>query len=80
LGHGWDIPWHVCLEQGCDIPGTPVWDMAEHQLLRLDPLERRREPVVPDERHPLDERLVAAHRPVEPPEMVVPKASCGASG
>ena len=31
-----------------------------------------REPVVPDQRHPLDERLIGADHPIEPPEQVVP--------
>ena len=45
--------------------------LAEHQPLRPDALVRRGEPVVPDERHPLDERSARAHHPVEPPEVVV---------
>src|SRR5215211_970951 len=45
--------------------------LAEHQSLRADALVRRREPVVPDERHALDQWTAAAHHAVEPPEVVV---------
>ncbi len=45
--------------------------LAEHQLLRADPVERGGEPVVPDERHALDERPARARHSVEPPEVVV---------
>ena len=45
--------------------------LVEHPLLRADAGVRGREPVVPDERHPLDELLVRAHHAVEPPEVVV---------
>ena len=44
---------------------------GEHQLLRADAVGRGGEPVVPDERHPLDERARGADHPVEPPEVVV---------
>ena len=44
--------------------------LAQHQLLR-DAGLRGREPVVPDERHPLDERRLRAHHPVQPPQVVV---------
>ena len=54
--------------------------LVEHELLRADAVVRGREPVVPDEGHPLDELLVRAHHAVEPPEVVVPPASRGASG
>ena len=45
--------------------------LVQHQLLRADAVERGREPVVPDEGHPLDERAGRPHHPVEPPEVVV---------
>ena len=45
--------------------------LVEHQPLRADAVVRGREPVVPDERHALDERPVRAHHAVEPPEVVV---------
>ena len=51
--------------------------LREHQLLRADAVVRGREPVVPDEGHPLDERAVRAHHPVEPPEVVVAVGVCG---
>ena len=44
--------------------------LAQHQLLR-DAGLRGREPVVPHERHPLDERRLRAHHPVQPPQVVV---------
>ena len=46
--------------------------LVQHPLLRADPVVRGREPVVPDERHPLDQLLVRAHHAIEPPEVVVP--------
>ena len=45
--------------------------LLEHQPLRADPGVRGREPVVPDERHALDEGAVGANHAVEPPEVVV---------
>ena len=45
--------------------------LADHQALRTDGLVRRREPVVPDERHPLRQRTARPHHPVEPPQVVV---------
>ena len=45
--------------------------LADHQALRADRLVRGREPVVPDERHPLGQRTARAHHAVEPPEVVV---------
>jgi len=45
--------------------------LADHQARRVDALARGREPVVPDERHPLGEGLRRPHHPVEPPELVV---------
>ena len=45
--------------------------LLEHDALVADGLVRGREPVVPDEGHPLDQRLRGAHHAVEPPEMVV---------
>jgi hypothetical protein len=45
--------------------------LAQHQLLRAHALLRGGEPVVPDERHALDERPARAHHAVEPPEVVV---------
>ena len=47
--------------------------LADHQPLRADGLVRGREPVVPDERHPLGQRPARAHHPVEPPQVVVPE-------
>ena len=46
--------------------------LVEHELLRADPGVRGREPVVPDERHPLDQLPVRPDHAVEPPEVVVP--------
>ncbi len=45
--------------------------LIEHQPLRADAVVGGREPVVPDERHALDERPARAHHAVEPPEVVV---------
>jgi hypothetical protein len=45
--------------------------LLDHHALVADLLVAGGEPVVPDERHPLDQRLVAAHHAVEPPEVVV---------
>ena len=45
--------------------------LFQHQPLGADAGVRGREPVVPDERHPLDERPARPHHPVEPPEVVV---------
>ena len=45
--------------------------LLDHQLLAADAFVRRREPVVPDERHPLDERAARAHHPVEPPAVIL---------
>jgi hypothetical protein len=45
--------------------------LVQHQTLRADAAVRGREPVVPDQRHPLHERPRRPHHPVEPPEMVV---------
>jgi len=45
--------------------------LGEHELLRPHAGVRGGEPVVPDERHPLDELPVRAHHAVEPPEVVV---------
>ena len=45
--------------------------LLEHQLLAADAVVGRREPVVPDERHPLDERAARAHHAVEPPGVIV---------
>ncbi len=52
-----------------ETPQEPV--LRHHQLLRADTRVRRGEPVVPVERHPLDQRPARAHHPVEPPEVVV---------
>ena len=51
------------------LPEEPV--LPEHQPRRADAVLGGREPVVPDERHPLGEGLGRAHHPVEPPELVV---------
>ncbi len=45
--------------------------LVQHQPLRADAGVRRREPVVPDERHALDERARRAHHAVEPPAVVL---------
>ena len=45
--------------------------LVEHELLRADAGVRGREPVVPDERHPLDQLPVRPDHAVEPPEVVV---------
>ena len=45
--------------------------LMDHQALGADPLVRRREPVVPYERHALGQGAVRADHPVEPPQMVV---------
>src|SRR5205807_733364 len=45
--------------------------LAEHQRLAPDAVVRRGEPVVPDERHALDERARRAGHAVEPPAVVV---------
>ena len=45
--------------------------LLQHQPLGPNLAVRGREPVVPDERHPLDERPARPHHPVEPPEVVV---------
>ena len=45
--------------------------LAQHQLLRDSGLAGR-EPVVPHERHPLDQRRLRADHPIEPPQVVVP--------
>ena len=44
---------------------------VEHQALVADARVGRREPVVPDECHPLDERTRGPHHLVEPPAVVV---------
>ncbi len=45
--------------------------LVQHQPLVADAVVRGREPVVPDERHALDERARRAHHPVQPPCVVV---------
>ena len=45
--------------------------LIQHQALRADRVVRGREPVVPDQGHPLDERSRGSHHPVEPPDVVV---------
>ncbi len=45
--------------------------LLQHQRLRIDVRHRRRKPVVPEQRHPLNQGLVRAHHPVQPPEVVV---------
>ena len=45
--------------------------LVQHQPLRADAAVRGRKPVVPDQRHPLDERARGSHHPVEPPDVVV---------
>ena len=44
--------------------------LAQHQPLG-DARLRGREPVVPDERHPLDQRRLRAHHAIEPPQVIV---------
>jgi hypothetical protein len=50
-------------------PEEPV--LLQHQAGRVDPIARGREPVVPHQRHALDERAARPHHPVEPPELVM---------
>ncbi len=45
--------------------------LVQHQPLRAHAAVRGGEPVVPDQRHPLDERPRGPHHPVEPPDVVV---------
>ena len=45
--------------------------LVQHQPLRADAGVRGRKPVVPDQRHPLDEGPRGSHHPVEPPEVVL---------
>jgi hypothetical protein len=45
--------------------------LAQHHRLARAALLRGREPVVPDQRHPLDQRRLGAHHPVQPPAVVV---------
>ena len=45
--------------------------LPDHQALRADGLVRGRKPVVPDERHALDEGPRRSHHAVEPPDVVV---------
>ena len=45
--------------------------LVEHQALLADAVVGGGEPVVPDQRHALDQRLVGADHAVEPPEVVV---------
>ena len=54
--------------------------LVQHQLLLPDALVRGREPGVPDERHPLDERRRRPDHPVEPPEVVVADHVTGSIG
>ena len=48
--------------------------LVEHLLLAVDLVVGVGEPVVPDERHPLDELLVGAHHPIQPPAVIVAPA------
>jgi hypothetical protein len=57
--------------EGAEAGGAEEVGLVDHLLLFGDPVERGREPVVEDQRHPLDQRLVAADHAVEPPEVVV---------
>ena len=45
--------------------------LVDHQPLGVDALVAGREPVVPGERHPLDQLVVRADHAVEPPAVVV---------
>ena len=45
--------------------------LVHHQPLGADAVVRGGEPVVPDQRHPLDKRPRGSHHLVEPPDMVV---------
>ena len=45
--------------------------LVQHQPLRADPVVGGREPVVPHERHALDQRPVGPDHAVEPPQVVV---------
>ncbi len=51
--------------------------LAKHQPSRTDSLARGGEPVVPHERHPLDQRPARPHHPVQPPQLVVPPRVVG---
>ena len=67
-------------QEGFEVPESVLPKEAvlgQHPLLRADAGVGRREPVVPDEGHPLDELLVRAHHAVEPPEMVVAPGVAG---
>ena len=61
------------LEEASEIAeGVPAEELVlAEQEVRLHAVARRREPVLPDEGHPLDERPPSAHHAVEPPEVVV---------
>ena len=45
--------------------------LVEHPLLAVDLFVGVGEPVVPDERHPLDEPLVGSDHPIKPPAVVL---------
>ena len=59
------------VEEGAEAGGAEEVGLVDHLLLFGDAVDRGREPVVEDQRHPLDQRLVGADHAVEPPEVVV---------
>ena len=59
------------VEEGAEAAGAEEVGLVDHLLLFGDAGGGGREPVVEDQRHPLDQRLVAADHPVQPPEVVV---------
>ena len=59
------------VEEGAEAGRAEEVRLVDHLLLAGDVGVGGREPVVEDERHPLDQRLVAAHHAVEEPEVVV---------
>jgi len=64
---------HVVRELVEGVEGVAAEELVlvEHQTLLSDGVVRGGEPVVPDERHSLDQRLVGADHAIEEPEVVV---------
>ena len=59
------------VEERAEAVGAEDVRLIDHLLRFRHAAFGGREPVVEDERHPLDQRLVGADHPVEPPEVVV---------
>ena len=59
------------VEEGAEAVGAEEIGLVDHLLLFGDAVDRGREPVVEDQRHPLDQRLVGSDHAVEPPEVAV---------